>query len=330
MRIFLIVVTALLVLACIGLQQSTGVSPSRLLDIFLGWPLAQQLAVAVMILAVLAVLIMAVLQSDAIARQSKAIEILQKRIGGLRDNISAADAEQGGADAAVRHLVGTDPVAIIDNVQQRLLQAEAQTVEQAAQNEAVDLQARIDELRKRQQALRTQLGSVSEKRRVIEPMLGEVKERQALIERALAELEKDGSGKALDVRLQETESLLNKGHTRLETLEAIFAKFEQLKDQTRKLQEETAPLRNPETGIRNRIEQAAELLKTLDATLLSLEKDGEEAVSERFERLSKDKRELEQRLAALMDTFKSLETIRQDVGHQFERLNVTLASHLQR
>ena len=54
------------------------------------------------------------------------------------------------------------------------------------------------------------------------------------------------------------------------------------------------------------------------------------ALGERFDRLSKSKNELEQRVAALTECFGSLETIRQDVGEQFKRLTAALDGHLKR
>lgn len=330
MRIFLIVASALLIVALIVLQQSLGLAPGAALDTVLGWPLEQKLAIAVIVAAILCVIAAAIWQSDKIAQQARAIEVLKNRMDGIRDQISAADEQQTGADAAVRHLIGTDPVATIDDVQQRLAQSEVRTSEQAIQNEAVDLQSRIDDIRRRQQALRTQLGSVSEKRRVIEPMLGEVKERQALIERALGDLEKDETGKGLDTRLQETEGFLNRGHTRLEALETMFGTFEQVRDRMQQLQGDIAPLRSSDAGIKALYNEVLTLQKSVDAALLSLEKDENETITERYDRLSKSKSELEQRIAALTDCFGSLETIRRDVGEHFQRLNAALDRHLKR
>jgi chromosome segregation ATPase len=330
MRIVLIISVALLIVALVVLQQSLGIAPGNALNAVLGWPIDQKLAIFLIAAVVVFLIGAAIWQSDRIAQQAKAMDLLQKRMNGLRDQVSAADEQQSGADAAVRHLVGTDPVAIIDDVHQRLAQTEARTSEQAAQNEAVDLQSRIDEIRRRQQALRTQLGSVSEKRRVIEPMLGEVKERQALIDRALGDLEKDETGKTLDTRLEETEGFLNRGHTRLEGLETTFGKFEQIRDRMQQLQGEIAPLRSAETGIKALIDQVAALQKEVDQCLLSLEKDESGTIGERFDRLSKTKSELEQRMAALTACFGSLEAIRQDVGEQFKRLTAALDGHLKR
>jgi chromosome segregation ATPase len=328
MRIVLIVNVALLVVALFVLHQSLGVTPTDLLNAILAWPIEQRLALLLIAAIVLFLIGAGIWQSDRIAQQTRAIAILQKRVNGIRAEISAVDEQQSGADAAVRHLVGTDPVATIDDVQQRLALTEARTSEQAAQNEAVDLQSRIDEIRRRQQALRTQLGSVSEKRRVIEPMLGEVKERQALIDRALGDLEKDETGKTLDTRLEETEGFLNRGHTRLEGLETTFGRFEQVRDRMQQLQGEITPLRSAESGIKALVEQVAALQKEVDLALLALEKDDSGTIGERFDRLSKGKSELEQRIGALTECFGSLESIRRDVGEQFKRLTVALNGHL--
>jgi hypothetical protein len=330
MRIFLIIASALLIVALVVLQQSLGLSPVATLNTVLGWPLEQKLAIAVIVAVILCVLIAAIWQSDRIAQQARAIAVLQNRMNGVRDQASATDEQQTGVDAAVRHLVGTDPVATIDDVGQRLTQSEVRTSEQSAQNDAVDLQSRIDEIRRRQHALRTQLGSVSEKRRVIEPMLGEVKERQALIERALGDLEKDETGKTLDARLEETEGFLSRGHTRLTGLESIFGKFEQVRDGLQQLQNDMTPLRSSELGIKALVNQVGALQKEVDTALLSLEKDDSGTISEKLDRLTKGKSELEQRMATLTENFGSLEAIRRDIGEHFQRLNATLDGHLKR
>jgi hypothetical protein len=72
------------------------------------------------------------------------------------------------------------------------------------------------------------------------------------------------------------------------------------------------------------------LQKSLDAMLVSLEKDESETMSERFERLSKGKSEIEQRISALTECFGSLESIRRDIGEHFQKLNAALDGHLKR
>lgn len=321
---------ALLVLALIFLQQNSGLAPAQFVSTFLQWPIEQKLAVVAIGAVLLFLLIAGIWQSDKLAQQAKAIETLQRRMNGLRDEVAAAEQNQGGADAAVRYLVGSDPVAAIEDMQQRLAKAEARASEQQGQNDAIDLQSRIDELRQRQQVLRSQLGAVSEKRRVIEPVLGEIKERQAMIERSLSDLEKDDSGNSLDARIKESEGFLNKGHTRLGALDSLFDGLKQIREQGEQLQTKLDPLKHKESGIKAMADEVTALRNRLDAALVALEREENETISDRVERLSKSKQEIETRLAALADSFKSLESIRDDIGGHFEKMNSALGAHLKR
>lgn len=330
MRVLLIVVGVTAVAALAVFQQSMGVTPGDIWAAVQGWSPAQQVAVAAIVLAFVVTLAAGLWQSDRIAQQARAIEILQKRLNGIRDEIGAAGEDQAGADAAVRHLVGTDPVAIVEDVQQRLTETEIRTSQQAAQTEAVDLQTRIDEIRRRQQALRTQLGTVSEKRRAIEPILGEVKERQALIERSLGDLEKDESGKGLAARLDDAESFLNRGHGRLDAVEHALERLKGIKERLETLQDETVPLKHADSGVKALLGSVLALHGRIDATLVSMEKDEEGVIVDRVEKLSKAKAEIEQRIAALTGSLGSLEAMRGDIGGQFEKLQAAIERHVKR
>jgi len=321
---------ALLVLALLFLQQNSGVGPGQFVSMFLQWPIEQKLAIVAIGAVLLFLLIAGVWQSDRLAQQAKAIDVLQRRMNGLRDELAAAEQNQGGADAAVRYLIGSDPTEAVDNLQQRLSQAEAKAAVQKGQNEAVDLQSRIDEIRQRQQALRSQLGSVSEKRRVIEPMLSELKERQTTIERSLADLEKDDSGNTLDARIKDSEGFLNKGHTRLGAIETLFDELKQIKERGEILQTDLDPLRHKETGIKALLNEVTALRNRLDAALVALGREENETIADRVARLSNSKQDIERRLAALTESFASLEAIRGDVGGHFEKLSTALESHLKR
>jgi predicted nucleic acid-binding Zn-ribbon protein len=321
---------ALLVLVLLFLQQNSGVTPSQIVSTISQWPVEQKLAIVVGGVVFLFLLVAGIWQSDKIAQQARAVEALQKRMNGLRDEAAAVEQNQSGADAALRYLVGSDPTATIDDLQQRIAQAEAKTSVQKGQNEAIDLQSRIDEIRQRQQALRAQLGSVSEKRRVIDPMLGELKERQTMIERSLADLEKDESGNTLDARLKDSEGFLHRGHARLDALEALFGGLKQVKEHADLLQTEISPLKHADTGIKALFGEVLTLRNQLDAALSALEREENEAISDRVERLSKSKQEIERRLAALTDCFGSLEALRGDISGHFEKMNTALGNHLKR
>lgn len=330
MRIVLIGAGVAVIAALVVFLQSAGAPPGDLWAAMQSWPVAQQAAIAVIAAAFIFVLAAALRQADRIEQQARAVDILQKRMNGIRDEVAGAADSQAGADAAVRHLVGVDPVATIDEVQKRLAEAETRATEQAAQNEAIDLQTRLDEIRKRQQALRTQLGSISEKRRTIEPVLGEVRERQAQLERSLGDLEKDDSGKAIATRLEEAESFLNRGHTRLDALEKALDDLKGAGVELEKLQQQLAPLKHAESGVKTLLGSVMSLQKRVDDALVSLEKEDDVAISERIERLSKAKAEIEQRIAALTSSFGSLEAMRGDIGSQFEKLQAALDGHVKR
>ncbi len=330
LRKLMIASIAILVLSLIFLQQSSGVSPSQFAGMIAQWPIEQKLTLVVIGAVLLFLLVAGIRQSDKLAQQAKAIDILQKRMNGMRDELAAADQSQSGADAAVRYLVGSDPAAAVEDLQQRLGQAEAKASLQKGQNEAIDLQGRIDEIRQRQQALRSLLGGVSEKRRAIEPMLAELKERQALIERSLSDLEKDDSGNTLDARIKESEAFLSRGQTRLGALEDMFGGLQQTRERAEKLQAEIDPLRNSETGIKALFSEVTALRNKLDNALVALEREENETIAERVERLAKSKQEIDRRLAALNDCFSSLESLRGDISGHFEKMNATLGDHLRR
>lgn len=321
---------AVLVLMLLFLQQSSGIAPGQLVNILAQWPIEQKLAVIAAAVVLLFLVGVGVWQSDKITQQAKAIASLQKRMSGLRDEIAVAEQSQTGADAALRYLVGSDPITALDEMQQRLVRAEAGAAVAKSQNEAVDLQTRIDEIRQRQQALRSQLGAVSERRRAIEPMLSEIKERQATIERSLSDLEKDESGTSLDAKVKDAEAFLHRGQTRMSALDGLFAGLSEIKTRAEALQSGIDPLRNSETGIKALFTEVTALRNKLDAALTSLEREENEAVADRVQRLAKGKQELESRLGALNDCLNSLESIRGDIGAHFEKLSASLGDHLKR
>ena len=105
-------------------------------------------------------------------------------------------------DAAVQHLVDSDPEEAISSLQKKLTETEQRAVLQQSRNEAVDLQDRIGDIRRRQKALRETVGVKAEQRRVMEPVFGELRDRQRQLERSLTELEVDDNKNSVAVRLK--------------------------------------------------------------------------------------------------------------------------------
>ncbi len=330
MRNILIVTIALLVAGLIVLQQSAGVPPAQLANIFVQWPVEQKIVVIAVGVVLAFTSIVAIWQSDKLNQQSRAIATLQDRMSGVRDQLAKAEQEQNGADAALRYLVGSDPVVLIDDMQQRLARSEAAATLQQSQNEAIDLQSRIDEIVQRQQGLRARLGSISEKRRNIEPMLGQIKERQALIERSLSDIEKDENGKNLDARIKDAESFVIRGQNRLGSLDTLFEGLGDLNRQLEALDSRIAPLKHADAGIKQRLADVAALCGKIDAAFSDLERDGNATIQDRVDRLRKNRQEIEGRLSALTENFNSLEAIRGDIGSYFEQMSIALDKHSSR
>ena len=92
-----------------------------------------------------------------------------------------------------------------------------------------------------------------------------------------------------------------------------------------KAQTELVPLRSPEAGIDALIGELRLSRDQLTRTLDEFEASGDEPISSRVEALSKNKIEIEQRVAHLDDCFNILDTIRLDFAELSER-----QAHLER
>ena len=72
-------------------------------------------------------------------------------------------------DSSVQHLAKSDPEEAIGLLQTTLTDTEKRVAAQQSRYDSVDLHQRLDEIRRRQQAVREMVGGVSEKRRAAEP-----------------------------------------------------------------------------------------------------------------------------------------------------------------
>jgi len=97
-------------------------------------------------------------QTYSLARQNK---LLRDRLKGLRQEALVANGSQKQLDAVVQHLVDRDPEEAIASLQKTLTDTEQRAALQRSRNESVDMQDRLDEIRRRQQALRETVGALS-------------------------------------------------------------------------------------------------------------------------------------------------------------------------
>ena len=198
------------------------------------------------------------------------------------------------------------------SIQKTLTDTEQRAAVQQNRYEFIDLHDRLEEIRRRQQALRELVGVVSEKRRAVEPVFGELKDRLRQLDRWLADLETDDNKNSLADRMSELNQNVSSIHTRHDMVQQSLATLHRFKEELDKCQAELAPVRSPETGINALIAELRVFGSQLTKTLDELESSGDEKLSLRVEALSKNKLEIERRVAQLDDGFNILDAIRLD------------------
>jgi chromosome segregation ATPase len=283
---------------------------------FAALPASQRFSLGAIILTTLALIGSSVWQAYGLARQNKS---LRDRLKGLRNGTLAALGSQDQFDTAVQHLADRDPEEAIALLQKTLTDTEQRAVQQQSRSESVDMQDRLDEIRRRQLALREMIGTVAEKRRVIEPVFGELKDRQRQLERALTDLETDDNKNNLGERLKELGHNVSLIHSRQGLLQESLATLNRFKEELSKAQAELVPLRAPEAGIYALIAELHVRRNQLTAALDELESSGDEKLSSRVEALSRERDEILHRVARLEDCFNILDTIRLDFEELRER-----------
>jgi chromosome segregation ATPase len=327
MRNFIIGCIVVLLLAVGFLLLYAGLDLPALARMFTALPLVHQVTLAVAALALVLLFGAVTLQTDRMARQRRAIAVLTAKLEGVGQSAQASDREQGGLDSVLQRLIGSDPEELIATLTKRLADAEQGTLIQHSHNEAIDLESRADDIRRRQQALRGRIGEVTEKRRLIEPIFAELKERQGIIERSLQDFEKGEGGKSLETHLAELTAFLRRTEERLLAFDQGLVTLDRIKTEIGGLDGRVAPLQSPESGIKHVIQEVSTMSGRLAGLVDRLEQDGDRTVPQRVQELTDQTRELEQRIASLFDHFGTLETIRTDIGVLFTRLNVALATH---
>jgi chromosome segregation ATPase len=279
-------------------------------------PGPQRFALGAILLTTLSLIGSSVWQTYSLARQNS---LLRDRLKGLRRGTVAAYESQNEFDVAVQHLADNDPEEAIASLQKTLTNTEQRAAQQRSQSESVDMQDRLDEIRRRQQALREVIGVLAENRRVIEPVFGELKDRLRQLERSLTDLETDDNKKSLADRLKELDQSVSLIHVRQNTLQESLATLNRFKEEMDKSRAELAPLRASDTGIYPLIAELGRRRDQLAATLDELESSGDQTLGARVEALSRNKIDIEQRLARLDDCFNILDAIRLDFDEFRER-----------
>jgi len=320
---FPIIAWIVLFSACAFFAGATlGLDPGQISIQFSALPASQRFALGAIILTTLSLIGSSVWQAYSLARQNK---LLRDRLRGLRQGVVAAHEAQAGFDSSVQAIAKSDPEEAIGSLQATLADTEKRVAMQQSRYDSVDLHERLEEIRRRQQALRETVGVVSEKRRVAEPVFSELKDRLRQLERWLIELETDDNKKNLGDRLNELNQDVAVIHARHGAVQQSLATLYRFKEELAKAHAELAPVRAPETGINALIGELRASGDQLTKMLDELESSGDEKLSLRVENLSRNKLDIEHRVAQIDDRFNVLDSIRVDLEELRER-----RAHLER
>jgi chromosome segregation ATPase len=306
-------------------KETLGLDLGQMSTVFSALPASQRLATGAIVFTALSLIGSAIWQAYRLARQDKDLRLLRARFKGIRQDTVTGHVSQNNFDTAVQNLFDRDPEEAISSLQKKLADTEQRATLQQGQNEAVDMQARVDDIRRRQQALREMIGGVAEKRRAIEPVFGELRDRQRQLERSLTELEIDDGKNHLADRLKELDHDVSSILARLNVLQDSLTTLNRFNEELGKSQAELVPLRAPEAGIHALIDELRLRRDQLNITLDEFESSGDEKLGSHVEALSRSKLEIEQKVARLDDCFNILNAIRLD----FDELKARQA-HLER
>ena len=197
-----------------------GLSPGQISIQLSALPGPQRFALGAIMLTTLSLIGSSVWQAYSLARQNK---LLRDRLRGLRQGALAAHEVQNQFDSSVQHLASNDPEEALISIQKTLTDTEQRAAVQQNRYESIDLHDRLEEIRRRQQALRELVGVVSEKRRAVEPVFGELKDRLRQLDRWLADLETDDNKNSLANRMSELNQNVSLIHTRHDMVQQSLA-----------------------------------------------------------------------------------------------------------
>lgn len=314
-----------LALLAVVAQQGFGYDLGRLTTHFFELPAGQRWAAATIVVMAIALIGTSIFLSLRMSRQGENLRLLRARMKSARDDMVVAHGLQSHFDGVVQHLVDSTPQQAIAELQKRLVETEQKVALQQSQNEATDIEEQLDDIRRRQQTLRETVGEVAERRRVTEPVFAEIKDRQRQLERSLSKLEVDDNKHNLADRLQEIGGEVLAIQKRLTVLQESLTSLNRYKEDLDKSNAELAPLQAQGVGIYAVIDELRPAYEQLNKRIDEFDMRDNETISARVEALSRNKVEIEQKVARLDDCFNILETLSLDFGELKQR-----QTHLER
>ncbi|MBR0963834.1 hypothetical protein JQ554_06955 [Bradyrhizobium diazoefficiens] len=313
---FLVAWFVLLAAIAIFVQQAFGYDVAHLPAWFAGLPMPQRITIGAIVAIGLALIVASVWR---LSRQDRRLDRLRERLKKTREDVVVAHALQNHLDATVQHLIESDPREAVAALHDKLGEIEQRALLQQGRNESTDMHDQLAEIRRRQQGLREMVGKVAEQRRAVEPVFTEIRDRQNQIERALLDLETDDRKNNLADRLRDISRDVSTLLTRVGAVQDIFATLNQYKEDLAKSHAELVPLRSTDAGINALIGELGLNHDRLTKSIEEIETGGEAPLGTRVEALSKNKIEIEQRLARIDDSFNILKAVSLDFEELAQR-----------
>src|SRR3569832_1419828 len=286
---------------------------------------AQQVAAILIALVVLALIASTLYQAWGAVREVQHARLLREGAASAKGTLAAAVASQKDFDAAVSHLSTSDPEDAFSQIHKQLTESEARLALQRGRNEATDMKERLDEVRRRQQALREQIGEVAEKRRAIEPVFEELKDRQRQLARSLDKIETDDNNNNFIDLMKEFDLKTGPIQARHQALQDAFALLTRLKEGIANSQGELVRLQAPASGLKALLVEVQVARDHLVKAIEALETTEGETVAARANALASAKKDAEQRIARLEQSFAVLDAIRRDMA-EFKKRQEDLAT----
>ncbi|QAU50324.1 hypothetical protein EAS56_12025 [Bradyrhizobium guangzhouense] len=306
---FLIAWSVLLAAIAFLAPQAFGYDITHLPAAFIALPMPQRIAAGALLVAGLALIGASAFR---LSRQDRRLDSLRDRLKKTREDVVVAHALQNHLDATVQHLIESDPREAVSALHDKLGETEQRALLQQGRNQSTDMHDQLAEIRRRQQSVREMVGKVADQRRAVEPVFTEIRDRQNQLERALLDLETDDRKNNLADRLKDIGRDVSALLSRVNAVQDTFATLNQYREDLAKSHAELAPLRSSDAGINALIGELGLSHERLAKTVDELETGGEAPLSARVETLSKNKDEIEQRLARIDDSANILKSIRLD------------------
>ncbi|MGA8614961.1 MAG: hypothetical protein WB760_25455 [Xanthobacteraceae bacterium] len=311
-------------LAVAFVVMTQGPEMASLIAAFRSEPLLHKIAWAVIVLVPLVMLPFAVWLWERLFRQHQASDALEDRLDGVRRDVKDLTKAQANVDADVKQLTRTDPEDAISALQQRLSEAERFAQVQQSRHEMNGLEPRVAALREQQQKLKDRLAPVLYTRRKIEQLFAELDGHQSDIDRSLAEVASGDDGTALDIRLTNLTEFLRQGGARCDQIEQASKTIATLDELCAELRTRLAPFMAADNGIVSRVRQLSDDRDILATNLEALERTPEGPLADRVQKLSDEKKRLDDGILHLSLQFSTLGSLRRDVAGLFSALDRTI------